>query len=51
MLRASDLSVKVYGAPDSTHEKINQGIGLAGDPTTTEIKRFLEQALEQTAQR
>lgn len=51
VLRASDLSVKVYGAPDSTHEKINQGIGLAGDPTTTEIKRFLEQVLEQTAQR
>jgi len=49
VLRASDLSVKVYGALDSTHDKINQGIGLADDPTTTEIKRFLELALEQTA--
>jgi arylformamidase len=46
VLKSADVTVKVYGARESTHNKINADIGLATDPGTTALFAFVGDALK-----
>ncbi len=46
VLRSAGIPVKVYGARESTHNKINADIGLPDDPGTQMLFEFVDQALK-----
>jgi acetyl esterase/lipase len=41
VLRAAEVPVTVFGAPETTHNQLNANIGVAGDPATEELFKFL----------
>ncbi len=41
-LEAAEVPVTVYGARESTHNKLNNDLGLPDDPATQELYKFLE---------
>ena len=45
-LKNAGVPVTVYGAKESTHNKLNADIGLAGDPGTKALFDFVGQALK-----
>jgi acetyl esterase/lipase len=45
-LKSAGISVRVYGARESTHNKINADIGLPEDPGTKALFEFLAGALK-----
>jgi arylformamidase len=45
VLKEAGLSVVLYGGKETTHNKINADIGLAGDPGTKMLFEFLDKAL------
>jgi acetyl esterase/lipase len=46
VLEAAGISAKVIAAREATHASINDNIGAADDPVTTELFAFVAQALE-----
>jgi acetyl esterase/lipase len=44
-LRAAGISATLYGAKESTHSKINEQIGLADDPGTIQLFKFIQSTL------
>ena len=46
VLKSSGVTVKVYGAQESTHNKINADIGVPGDPGTKALFEFVGDALK-----
>ena len=46
VLQAAGISAKVVAGRDSTHESINDNIGAANDPVTTELFAFVAAALK-----
>ena len=45
-LKSAGVPVTVYGAQESTHNKINADIGVPGDPGTKALFGFLDQSLK-----
>jgi arylformamidase len=45
VLKEANLPVALYGGKETTHNKINADIGLAGDPATKVLFEFLDKAL------
>jgi len=41
VLRASEVPVKVFGARETTHNKLNADLGIPDDPATNELYKFL----------
>jgi len=41
VLRASEVPVKVFGARETTHNKLNADLGIPDDPATKELYKFL----------
>ena len=46
VLKEAELPVKVFGARETTHNKLNANLGLADDPATKELVKFLGPLLE-----
>ena len=42
VLSQAEIPVKVFGASETTHNKLNDDLGLADDPATKELVMFLE---------
>jgi acetyl esterase/lipase len=42
VLKQAGVPVKVFGAKDTNHTKINANLGVDGDPATMELFHFLE---------
>ena len=42
MLKAAEIPVKVFGARETTHNKLNANLGLPDDPATRELFNFLD---------
>ena len=42
VLQKAEIPVKVFGAKETTHSKLNADLGLSDDPTTQELFKFLE---------
>jgi acetyl esterase/lipase len=42
VLQKAEIPVKVFGAKETTHSKLNADLGLPDDPTTQELFKFLE---------
>lgn len=42
VLQASEIPVRVFAAPETTHSKLNADLGLPDDPATRELWQFLE---------
>jgi len=38
--------VKVFGAKDTDHTKINANLGTAGDPSTAELLGFIQRVMK-----
>ncbi|EDY17004.1 putative para-nitrobenzyl esterase [Chthoniobacter flavus Ellin428] len=45
-LKSAGVSVKVFGAKDTDHSKLNNNLGVEGDPATKELFEFVDQALK-----
>ena len=45
-LKAAGVPVKVFGGRDTTHNRINDNLGLEGDAATKELYEFLSTALK-----
>ncbi len=45
VLKEAGVPVKVFGARDTDHSKLNDNLGVAGDPATKELYEFLDRAL------
>ena len=45
-LKAAGIPVKVFGAKETTHTKLNDDLGLADDPATKELLAFVDRALK-----
>ncbi|HCN77049.1 MAG TPA: alpha/beta hydrolase [Verrucomicrobiales bacterium] len=45
VLKAASVPVKVFGAKDTDHSKLNADLGLEGDAATGEVLAFLDQVL------
>lgn len=45
VLRQSEIPVKVFGARETTHNKLNADLGIPGDPATKELYKFLDPLL------
>ncbi|MCO6454873.1 MAG: alpha/beta hydrolase [Pirellulaceae bacterium] len=41
VLQAAEIPVRVFGARETTHSKLNADLGLPGDPATQELLKFL----------
>lgn len=41
VLKESDIPAKVFGARETTHNKLNNDLGLPNDPATKELYKFL----------
>jgi arylformamidase len=46
VLKGASVPVRVYGARDSTHNKINADLGLSDDPGTKALLEFVAEALK-----
>ena len=46
VLKEADLPVKVFGARETTHSKLNADLGLPDDPATKELFKFLGPLME-----
>jgi acetyl esterase/lipase len=46
VLKAADIPVKVFGAKDTDHTKINANLGTAGDPSTAELLVFIQRVMK-----
>jgi arylformamidase len=46
VLKAAGVPVKVYGAKDTNHTRINAELGLEDDPSTRELLEFVRHALK-----
>jgi hypothetical protein len=46
VLRDAGVPVTVFGARETTHSKINENLGVPGDPATKALFAFLEKALK-----
>ncbi|HET6409419.1 MAG TPA: alpha/beta hydrolase [Chthoniobacteraceae bacterium] len=46
VLSDAGIRVKLFGAKETTHSKINDHLGLADDPATNELLAFVEAALK-----
>ena len=46
VLKGSGIEEKVFGAKDTSHGKLNDDLGVAGDPATTELLEFVDRALK-----
>lgn len=46
VLKANEIPVTLYGGKETTHSKINDDIGVAGDPGTEALFKFCEEALK-----
>jgi acetyl esterase/lipase len=46
VLQAADVPVKLFGARETTHNKLNADLGLPDDPATQELYEFLDAALK-----
>jgi arylformamidase len=46
VLTSEGVPAKVYGAQESTHNKINANLGLPDDPATKAVFDFLEEVLK-----
>ena len=42
VLEGADIPVKVFGAEETTHNKLNADLGLPDDPATKELFKFLD---------
>lgn len=42
VLKGAELPVKVFGARETTHNKLNANLGLPDDPATKELLKFLD---------
>ncbi len=45
-LKGANVSVTVFGAPETTHAKINTNLGLPDDPATKALLGFVDEALK-----
>ena len=45
-LKEAGIPVKVFGAKETTHSKLNDDLGLADDPATKELFAFVDGALK-----
>jgi arylformamidase len=46
VLKAAEIPVKVFGARETNHTKLNANLGLDGDPSTKELYEFVSAALK-----
>jgi acetyl esterase/lipase len=46
VLKAAGIQTKVFGAKDTDHSKLNDNLGVAGDPATGELFAFVDGALK-----
>ena len=46
VLKEAGVSVTVFGAKETTHNKLNADLGLADDPATKALSAFLDKALK-----
>jgi arylformamidase len=46
VLRQAEIPVKVFGARDTTHTRINANLGMDGDPSTREVDEFIARVLK-----
>ena len=46
VLKEAGIPVKVFGAKDTDHTKINANLGTAGDPSTAELLAFLQRVVK-----
>jgi len=46
VLKDADISVKVFGAKDTDHNKLNNNLGNPDDPATRELTEFVASALK-----
>ncbi len=46
VLTNSGVATKVFGAKETTHSKINDDLGVAGDPTSKVLLEFMTQSLK-----
>jgi len=42
VLKQAEIPVTVFGAPETTHRKLNADLGLPDDPATAELFKFLD---------
>lgn len=42
VLKAAEIPVTLFAAPETTHSKLNQNLGIPDDPATIELWKFLE---------
>jgi hypothetical protein len=42
VLQASEIPARVFGARETTHNKLNNDLGLPDDPATQDLFKFLE---------
>ena len=45
-LKSAGIPARILGAQDSTHNKINANLGQPGDPATTALFEFIDEALK-----
>ncbi len=45
-LKSAGIAARVFGASESTHSKINAGLGQPGDPATKVLFEFIDDALK-----
>jgi arylformamidase len=50
VLKEADVPATVFGANETTHNKLNADLGLADDPATKELFKFLDPLVGQIAQ-
>jgi acetyl esterase/lipase len=48
VLEQADVPVKVFGAPETTHSKLNANLGQPDDPATKELYTFLDRLIGAT---
>ncbi|MEZ6110565.1 MAG: hypothetical protein R3C99_06080 [Pirellulaceae bacterium] len=41
VLQAADVPTTVFGAPETTHNRLNANLGLSDDPSTAALLKFL----------
>ena len=46
VLKAAEFPVTLFGAPETTHSKLNNDLGLADDPATKQLTAFLAKCLK-----
>jgi arylformamidase len=45
VLKAAEIPVTAFGAKDTNHDKLNDNLGVAGDPATQMLDNFVTEAL------